>query len=289
MILKLRIRAIAGVLSAASFLAGCTEVEAGRRTAVASLYPLAFVTERVAGPGWEVIDLTPPGTEAHDVELSLADRSDLQRADLVVYLGPLGFQPQVESAVRELERTALDVGKGLITPGGVPDPHVWLDLSAMATITERVADRLTAIEPSEESGYFGRARELRADLLALDDEYAESLSSCRHDILVTSHEAFGYLARRYGLRQVGLEGPVPESEPTADRLQAVVELLESGQAGAVFYEQAGEAPRIAESVAADAGMPALPLATLESRPPAGDYLSVMEDNLASLRAGLECT
>jgi zinc transport system substrate-binding protein len=269
-------------------LVACTEVEAGTRTAVASIYPLAFVTEEVTGPGWEVIDLTPPGTEAHDVELSLADRADLQRADLLVYLGPIGFQPQVEGAARELDRPSLAVANGLIAPGEIPDPHVWLDPSAMAAITERVSGRLSAIDPSQERGYRSRAEALRAELTALDAEYKESLSSCRHDIVITSHEAFGYLTRRYGLRQVGLTGPVPESEPTAGRLQSAEELLRAGRAGAVFFEASGEARRIAETLADDTRVPALPLSTLESRPPAGDYLSVMEDNLASLRAGLEC-
>jgi zinc transport system substrate-binding protein len=289
-ILNLRLERIAAVVAASCSLVSCTDVAPGTRTAVASLYPLAFATQRVAGPRWDVIDLTPPGAEAHDVELSLADRSDLQRADLVVYLGDLGFQPQVEAAVRDLERTALAVGDDLATRnlGGSADPHVWLDPSAMATIAEGIATRLAAIDPSGEAGYTDRGEALRTELAALDREYAESLSSCRHDILIASHEAFGYLTAQYGLRQIGLTGPTPESEPTAERLQTVEALLQSGEAGAVFFEASGDAQGIAESVAADTDVPALPLSTLESRPASGDYITVMEDNLSSLRLGMEC-
>ncbi|MGH2676333.1 MAG: metal ABC transporter solute-binding protein, Zn/Mn family, partial [Actinomycetota bacterium] len=82
-------------------MAGCSPVGGGDRTVVGSFYPLAFVADRVAGPDWEVIDLTPPGTEAHDVELSLEDRTAIQAADVVLYLGDIGFQPQVEEAVGE--------------------------------------------------------------------------------------------------------------------------------------------------------------------------------------------
>jgi zinc transport system substrate-binding protein len=289
-ILNLNASWIAGVVAASCSLVSCTDVEAGTRTAVASLYPLAFAAERVAGPGWEVIDLTPPGTEAHDVELSLADRSDLQQADLVVYLGDLGFQPQVEAAVRDLERTALGIGDDLATKnlGDSVDPHVWLDPSAMATIAERISTRLAAIDSSGDDGYTRRAEALRAELTALDREYTEALSSCRHEILIASHEAFGYLTERYGLRQIGLTGPTPESEPTAERLQSVEALLRSGEAGAVFFEASGETQRVAESVAADVDVPALPLSTLESRPVSGDFITVMRDNLASLRLGMEC-
>lgn len=269
-------------------LVSCTDVEPGTRTAVASLYPLAFAAERVAGPDWEVIDLTPPGSEAHDVELSLADRSDLQRADLVVYLGDLGFQPQVEGAVRDLERTALAAGEGLIATTDSPDPHLWLDPLAMVAMADRIADRLSAIDPAGQEGYRRRAEALGSALRTLDGEYAGALSSCRYRTLIVSHEAFGYLARLYGLRQIGLTGPTPESEPTAERLQTVEGLLQSGDAGAVFFEASGEAQRIAESVAADANVQALPLSTLESRPVPGDYITGMEENLSSLRLGMEC-
>ncbi|HEV3474918.1 MAG TPA: metal ABC transporter substrate-binding protein [Actinomycetota bacterium] len=281
-------RSIGSLVVASLALAGCTEATTGRRTLVASLYPLAFAAERVAGPSWDVIDLTPPGTEAHDVELSLADRTDLQRADLVIYLGDLGFQPQVEEAVRDLDQRALAAGEGVITAGDAPDPHVWLDPAAMVTMADRVADRLSAIDPEGQESYRHRADALRSELGALDGEYTSALSTCRYGTMIVSHEAFGYLARRYGLRQLGLAGPTPEGEPTASRLAEAEGLLRSGQAGAVFYEESDEARRIAGSVAADADVPALPLATLESRPAAGDYLSVMEENLASLRVGMEC-
>ncbi|MGH2738543.1 MAG: metal ABC transporter substrate-binding protein, partial [Actinomycetota bacterium] len=103
-----------------------------------------------------------------------------------------------------------------------------------------------------------------------------------------SHEAFNYILGRYGLRQFGLAGLEPEAEPTLGRLAMAEALLAREEAGAVFFETGGEAERIARTVAEDAGVPALPLSTLESRPPSGDYLSVMEDNLASLRRGLGC-
>src|ERR671919_2672758 len=68
-------------------------------SAVASFYPPAYAAERVAGPGWRVGDPTPPGTEGHDVELSLEDRAAIEDAAVLLYLGDIGFQPQVEEAV----------------------------------------------------------------------------------------------------------------------------------------------------------------------------------------------
>lgn len=255
----------------------CTAEADDRNTVVASFYPLAFVAERVAGDAWEVLDLTPPGTEAHDVELSLAARAAIEDAEVVLYLGDYGFQPQVEAAVEEATGTVLAVGDSSEEDLAV-DPHVWLDPDHMSLIVVDVAGAIPGASD----------RELRSELGALSERYADGLATCRFRTIVVPHEAFGYLADTYGLRQFGLAGVDPEAEPGAERLAQAHQLLASGQAGAVFYEAGGESEDVAETVAADAGVPALPLSTLESEPPTGDYLTVMEDNLASLQRGLDC-
>src|ERR671918_1061669 len=288
----------------ALLVAGCSPADQAR-SAVASFYPLAYAAERVAGPGWRVIDLTPPGTEAHDVELSLEDRAAIEDADVLLYLGDIGFQPQVEEVVPEVSGEVVAAADGIELAPPVPeqeeegpeeeghveetaDPHAWLDPRLFAVMVDRVADGLAAAEVEGSDGYRERAADLRAELEALDQAYRDQLEGCRADVMVVSREAFGYLAEAYGLQQIGLTGLSPEAEPTIERLGEAGAALESGEASAVFYEAGGEARRIAESVASDFGVPALPLGTLESEPPSGDYLSVMEDNLESLREGLGC-
>jgi zinc transport system substrate-binding protein len=281
------------VLVSVAFLAtACSEAGAGQRTVVASIYPLAFAADRITGPGWKVIDLTPPGTEAHDVELSLEDRAAIEDADLMLYLGDIGFQPQVEAAAGDAPGRVVAVTDGMDLmegpghedgegeePEEAFDPHVWLDPMAFARIADRIGSALSAP---------GAAGQLRAELEELHTRYRDGLADCNSNTMVVSHEAFGYLADRYGLEQVGLAGLEPEGEPTADALREAAEVLATTGGGAVFYEAGEEARRIAETVASDAGVPALPLSTLESAPPEGDYLSVMEDNLGSLRRGLGC-
>ena len=282
--------------------AGCSPGNKAR-TVVASFYPLAFAAERVAGSDWDVIDLTPPGTEAHDVELSLGDRSAIQDADVVLYLGDIGFQPQVEEALTEVGGQVVAVTEGIPLAAiseeepdegeedhaeETADPHAWLDPALFATMVERVADGLATADADGIAGFRERATGLRDELETLDERYRQLLGGCASSTMVVSHEAFGYLARAYGLEQIGLTGLSPEAEPTVERLGEAGAALADGRATAVFYEADDEARRIAESVAADFGVPALPLGTLESEPPSGDYLSVMEDNLGSLRRGLEC-
>ncbi len=297
---------MAALAAVALLAAGCSSSTAGdRRTVVASFYPLAFLAQRISGPGWEVLDLTPPGAEAHDVELGIEDRAAIENADLVAYLGDIGFQPQVEAAVEEASGVVVAAADGLELLEGeaheeeegethegeeelTADPHVWLDPVTFATVEERVTEGLVSADPDGRDGYEERAAELRAELEALDGEFQQGLQGCRFDTMIVSHEAFGYLAQRYGLGQLGVAGLEPEGEPTAERLAEAAEFVREQRAGAIFYEAGAEAQQVAETVASDAGVPALPLYTLEGQPESGDYLTVMRDNLESLREGLDC-
>lgn len=274
-----RLVTLLGVLAV---LGSACSASGNERTVVASFYPLAFAAQRIAGPGWKVVDLTPPGTEAHDVELSIQDRAAIEGADVVLYLGVAGFQPQIDRAVRDAPGRLVNVWGGQIPQrlDGEVDPHVWLDPVRFSMMVEEVGEALR--RPAAADTLAGRLDEL-------DTQYRTDLEDCRFDTMVVSHEAFGYLAARYGLEQVGLAGIEPEGEPTAEALAEAGALLVAEQAGAVFYEAGAEAELIAQTLAGDAGVPALPLGTLESRPVDGDYLSVMEDNLESLRQGLGCS
>ena len=265
-------------------LPSCEAADQRARTIVASFYPLAYAAGRIAGPSWEVIDLTPPGSEAHDVELSLDDREAIGRADLLLYLGMNGFQPQVEAAIADTGGVVRGVDDDL------RDPHLWLSpRTYLDRIARFVLEALTGYAGDDDDRRYRRRFEaLSEDLNRLDEAYTTELSQCRYRTMIVSHEAFSYLAEDYDLRQFGLAGVDPEGEPTFDRIEEALSLIEGGRAGAVLYEPSEEGQRTAEDIARDAGVPALPLSPLESRPPEGDYVSVMEDNLRSLREGLGC-
>jgi zinc transport system substrate-binding protein len=266
----------------------------GRLKVVAAFYPLAWVARQVGGGRVDVEDLTPPGTEAHDTMLTAAQRGDLTTASVVLYLGDLGFQPDVERAVSDAQGQVVAVAEGLqllpSTEGDLTaDPHVWLDPVLMEQIVRRATDGLVAADPADQAGYRDREDSTLSLLGSLDTAYRQGLAGCAFTTFVTTHEAFGYLAARYGLHQLGIEGLTPESEPSADRIQQASQAIEQGQAApVVFYESTDEGRRVGQSVAADVGVPALPLGTLESAPSSGDYPSVMRANLASLREGLRC-
>ncbi len=280
----------------ALFAAACDRVGGGGGglKVVASFYPLAWIAERIGGDLVDVEDLTPPGVEAHDVTLSAGQRADVQTADVVLLLGDFGFQPDIEKAAGEASGRVVKVAEGLdLVPTEredlTVDPHVWLDPVLMDQIVPKIAHALAAVDPSGADAYGEGERAAMDDLHALDAAYRDGLADCTYTTFVTTHEALGYLASRYGLSQLGIEGLTPQSEPSAERIQAATDAIDAGEAApAIFYEGTDEGRRVGDSVAADAGVPALPIATLEFDPAPDDYLSAMRANLATLREGLRC-
>jgi zinc transport system substrate-binding protein len=265
----------------------CSSDQSAERTIVASVYPLAFVAEQVTGPEWTVIDLTPPGLEAHDLDLTLEQRAEIQSADMVLYLGQIGFQPQVEAAVKEAGGEIVSMADEAEGLGTVPrrDPHLWFEIDAMATVmSEAWFVQPTLVEnPSI-------LQDLSDEFLALRRRFDRVLDprSCTYHTAIVSHEAFGYLLEERGFDQLGLSGTAPEAEPSLSRLERSRALIAEGKANAVFFDEHEDARDLAESFASDTGVRALPLSTLESKPESGDYFTVMENNLRSLREGLGC-
>jgi zinc transport system substrate-binding protein len=130
------------------------------------------------------------------------------------------------------------------------------------------------------------------ELDGLDAAFTEGLSDCQRTTIVTTHAAFGYLADAYGLTQEAIAGLVPESEPSAQRLAELRDLVEREGVTTIFTEDL-VAPDVAETLASEAGVQVATLHTLEGltddQLAAGeDYRSVMRENLATLEEALGC-
>jgi zinc transport system substrate-binding protein len=269
-------------------LSGCGSGGAGgRQSLVAAFYPLAYAAERIGGPTFDVENLTPPGAEPHDLELTPREVARIQDASLVLYLSH-GFQPAVSKAVEQARGKKVDILAGLpLHPadgseaGLTADPHVWLDPILFARVAIRIGRALDR-----------PATALVADLRKLDRDYRQGLRDCKRHEIVTSHAAFGYLAKRYRLEQVSITGLTPEAEPTAQQLARVIQIVRRTHATTVFFETL-LSPRLADTVAREVGARTAVLDPIEGLTPAeqthGDtYLTVMRRNLAALRKALAC-
>jgi zinc transport system substrate-binding protein len=301
--------ALAGAALLAAGLAGCgddgsTAAADGRLTVEASFYPLAWISEQVGGDHVAVRSLTAPGAEPHDLELTPRAVAAVLDADLVVYLH--GLQPSVDDAVAQIGSAqrfdAAQAGAHLdLTASGSeaqegadgaagPDPHFWLDPTRLADVATALVERLSTADPAHADDYGANGRRLTGRLAELDRSFQHGLASCPNRDIVTSHSAFGYLARRYGLRQLGITGLTPEAEPSPADLAAVTRFVRDHHVGTIFFESL-VSPAVAKTVARETGAATAVLDPIEGITKGSkghDYLEVMASDLAALRTALGC-
>ncbi len=275
----------------AVLLTGCssgTDPQAGGRVAVdASFYPLAFLAERIGGEAVSVHNVTAAGGEPHEIELKASQVSALHNADLVLYIS--GFQPAIDKVVdaaKALDLKAPDLSVGADVAS---DPHIWLDPIRMIAMAEAITARLVLVAPAQAAAIRTRGAIATSELRALDATFTARLATCARREIVTSHEAFGHLARRYRLIQTGIAGVRPEEEPTAKRLAEVAAFVREKKVTTIFFETL-VSPKLAETIARETGAKTAVLDPIEGVQPGSreDYLSIMRANLDALAAALGC-
>jgi zinc transport system substrate-binding protein len=291
-------------------LTGCSGSDAsgsdGKLAVVASFYPLEFIAKTVGGDAVHVTPLTAPGVEPHDLELTPKQVGTIAEAKVVLFEKDL--QPAVDEAVQQNAKDAgFDVapaanleatGADFEEPGdgatsldkGALDPHFWLDPVRYGDVITAVADRLAQADSGHADGYKQRADALKAQVSKLDGEYKSGLRTCKLNTFVTSHEAFAYLAKRYGLQMVGIAGFTPDAEPTPARIKEVQDIVHKEQVTTIFYEEL-VSPKVAESIARDVKVKTAVLSPIEGLSDANSketYLSLMQANLQELRKANGC-
>jgi zinc transport system substrate-binding protein len=319
-----RARLATSALVAGAVLAGCGTVSAqtvpgadGRLEVAAGFYPLQYVAAQVGGDRVEVTNLTRAGAEPHDLELTPRQVGEVVRAALVVY--EKGFQPAVDEAVAQNRHgPVVEAGRVTGLVGTDPtdptvdddpqaahdgqrddaaeplagDPHFWQDPARLARLGDAVAARLGRIDPGHAATYARNARTLAARLRTLDADYRSGLRTCARRVFVTSHAAFGYLARRYHLRMVAVSGITPDAEPSPSRLREVQDVVRRHGVTIVFSETL-LSPKVARTLAADLRVRAAVLDPVEGLAsdagPGADYLSLMRANLRALRRANGCS
>jgi zinc transport system substrate-binding protein len=271
----------------------------GRAQVVAAFYPLFEAAQRVGGDLVQVRNLTPAGSEPHDLELNSRQVDQIEDAAVVVFLGR-GFQPALEKAAERAKGTKVDVLSALgdLRPAGAGDdkldvdPHVWLDPRLLKTIVGEVAGALSEADPANRATYEANAGAYSRELDELDSAFTAGLATCDRRVIVTAHAAFGYLAGRYGLTQDAIAGLEPESEPSPQRLADLARKVRADGTTTIFYETL-VSPKVAQSLAREAGVQTAVLDPLEGLTDADakagrTYLSGMRENLDALRQALGC-
>lgn len=247
------------------------------RVAAATIAPLASLVSSVAGPGWDVRTIVPPGTSAHVFEPRPSDVAALAPASLVVTVGA-GYDGWIARMASAGAARAVvhDTCRSLGIQGGghgddhgeehehgdgdghghgnvETDPHWWLSPVLAAKAVGPIAERLAALDPAGAEGYRARAAEASERILALDREIAAELAPARGTSFVSTHGGWTHFAARYGLVAAASIEPAPGRDPSPRQLRALIDLARTGGAGVIFTEpQFPE--RAARIVARDGGL-----------------------------------
>ncbi len=292
------IRSLVVVATTLFLVTGCGAAPAnnsGKTQIVASFYPFAFVAEQVGGSLVNVVNLTSPGVEPHDLELKPQQVGAVQTADLVIYTKH--FQAAVDDAVDLAGRpnaTTIDVTK-LVTMRPLQkgaaesgehgdDPHLWLDPQNMITVTKAVAAKLSTLDASHASTYDHNAAALITKLQQIDSSFRSGLADCRIRKIITTHAAFGYLAARYSLEQVPIAGIDPSNEPSPAQLANITKLVRNDKITTIFTEEL-ISPAIADTVAHSTGAKTAildPIEGLSDKTAHDNYLTLMAKNLTTI-------
>ena len=168
------------------------------------------------------------------------------------------------------------------------DPHFWLDPTRMAKAATLVGDKLAEADSAHADTYKANAKALAEELNTLSNTLVTKTSNCKVKTFVTAHTAFGYLADRTGLTQVGISGLDPESSPSPARLAEIAQIAKDQGVTTIFTEALID-PKVAQTLADDLGITTAVLDPIESQTDASkDYAATMNSNIDALTKALDC-
>ncbi len=274
-----------------------------RLRVAATFYPIAEFSRQVGGTAVEVHTLVKPGTEPHDYDPSPQDIAGIYNSRVLVYNGA-GLERWVGKLQNSLAKNgvvSVNTSSGLHLRAKDPtdtentsatDPHVWLDPAlAMHQVTEIKAG-LTAADPTHQALYERNANTYIAKLRELDTAFRSGLASCQLHDIVTSHQAFSYLAAQYGLHAIGIAGLSPDDEPSPAKLAQVADFAKNNNVRYIFFETLAN-PKLSQTIAQEIGAQTIVFNPLEGLTNAQvddgqNYISVQQANLRALRTALDC-
>ena len=260
---------------------------------LASFYPLYEFTKIIAGERIDVSIIVPSGIEPHDWEPTIQDLQKIKNADMIVINGA-GLEPWITKLVSvnpDILIVDTSAGISLLEKNNhvfnnkiQNDPHIWLDPVLAKKQIQNIINGLTRIDP-QNTDYQENANAYNAKLILLDNKIRNELSICVKKDFLAFHDAFSYFANEYDLNQNTIIGVNPSEEPTAIKLQQIIQKVQDLDIHVIFTEEAVN-PRVSEVIADEVGAKVLTLSPIEIYEKNSDYIKRMEQNLSNLKEEL---
>ena len=257
-----------------------------------SLEIFADMVRNVAGDRADVEALLPSGAETHTYELPPNRVARVARAD-ITFINGLGLEEASEDVIRNsTSGPVIELADGLpVLDAGDEDdqsggnPHLWLNVQLAARYVETIRDALIELDPAGRADYQSNAKAYLDELAVLDEEFVVAVEAipAENRKLVTFHDAYPYMAERYGLEVTAVVVPSPGQEPSAQAIADLVRDIEG--LPAVFKEPQFNA-EVLELAAEDTGVQVLDLLSDAYVDGVDTYVDLMRFNMNQLLEGL---
>lgn len=286
------IRSAILALFAVAFLAGCapSTTQDPRPLVLTTTTIFADMARNVAGDRVRVESIVPAGAHVEEYEPRPVDGRRVGEARLF-FVNGLGLDAWSARLFgdKRTDAPVVTLSDGLPTIGD--NPHLWFDVSLARRYVERMRDALAALDPDGRATYVANAARYEDQLRALDAEIRARLAAVppQRRKLVTSHDAYPYFAKAYGLDIVGYTQVEAGKEPTPKQLAMLVDTIKAARVPAVFSE-AGVSPRIVQMVAQETGVRTIvsdmPTDSVMAAP-ADTYVGIMRTIAGKIAMALE--
>ena len=285
---------------------------------VASFYPLAYISERIGNERVDVINIVG-ALDPHDYTLSPQDLVKMHEADIILLNGA-SLEPWGEDIVRQFVDspvTVVEVTDSLSLAQnteksehddhssehedmheysekleqdshghGVFDPHAWLDPVIAQEIVRTIEKQMISVDQENASMYQENAAELIHEFQALHTAYENALANCAQDVVVVSHDAFGYIANRYGFEIHAIAGLSTQDTPSAQTLAFLKEEVQEGATH--ILAESTSVKRFAQTLSDETGLHMLSINALAAERDGGDFLVQAQKNVEQFKTALGC-
>ncbi|MEM6492382.1 MAG: zinc ABC transporter substrate-binding protein [Pseudomonadota bacterium] len=264
---------------------------------VASFSILGDIVENVGGDAVAVTTIVGPDADAHIYQPNAEDALAVTAAD-VIFVNGMGFETWSDALIQSSGADApVFVATAGVTPllvDGEVDPHAWNALPNGYLYALNVAKGLSAVDPDNATRYAANAAAYIETLADLHGRAITQIAAVPEErrVVVTAHDAFGYLASAYDLTFLAPVGIDTEAEPSARELASLIDQIKARGVAALFVENITN-PDLVNQIAAETGLNVggriYSDALSERGGPATSYLAMFEHNLGAITGAIQAT
>lgn len=263
-----------------------------------TIYPLYSIVKEVGREKVKLHNIIPFGVESHEFDPSPKDIAKLLKSDLFITSSEameLWSYKVVKSL--KIQNKTFDMSKyvklrNMGYEHSAIDPHYWVSINNYLLMTKAITKILIEKDSANRDYYTENSNDFLAKITSLRDKYDVSMKTCTNKKILVNHDAFGYFADDYGVKQYSISGITPEDQPSAKKISELISLVKKENINTVFFEKFAS-PKIAQTIANEAKVkidilrPAENITEEENRLGYG-YLQIMEENLEKLKFAMSC-